>query len=265
MNKRNTDWLEQVRVQERGIEAFADFAQRCMTQRTSVNRRNVSVMALTLKAVWTARSIRLLANAGHYADAIALSRVLIENAINAAYLHEQTVRLYWDFAPVETWNWLFQVKDSDDPIVRSIGDEFIARNHANYEAVKDEYPGKDGRKNWTNTSLYERALAVDKAGGNGMFAHSFNHYWRKSNAFVHSTASALYPYCHGEGTVFHIKPPERSSEEEAKVLSEAAVGMMIVAATADLLFGGAHGQEFSAIRQDWYDNSADIRLDVEDR
>lgn len=260
------DWDDQVRVQSAAIDTFSDFIQRCMTQRTAPSARNVSVMALALKAIWTAQSIRLLAGAAHYGDAIALGRVLFENVINAAYLRiadDATVQRYWDFAPVESWNWMSQLIAVFPESAQKFGDEFINRCRANYEFVKGNFPGREGRKNWTDQSLFDRAREVDKACNVDTFAYLFNNYSRPGNAFVHSTSSALYPYCVGESDTFHIRPLQPSAEEQAKVLAEAVVALMILAGTVDLLFDGNHVAEFVLIRQEWYAKSADIRLDVE--
>lgn len=223
----------------------------CVAAKLQATSKNIIFLALTEKCLDTADAIRILCDAGNTDDSFALVRVLIEAVVTAAYLidsDDQVADDYADYPAYITWKEFQGIENLGTEITADTLQEERERMRQDFEHVRARY--EKTRGDWTADNIFERAAKIDERAHFNLFRYLINVGWRKSSAYVHSTAASIQPRLSEDQQQVNLgrKPAE---SEFASVLYASNIALFSLLAVVDIRTGKSRQADWEKLHERW--------------
>jgi Family of unknown function (DUF5677) len=209
--------------------------------------------AIFYRSLQTHEAAEILVRQKLVEDARVLVRVLVEQAVNFAYMltvgDDSTVDDFLKFPKYWRYKILQGIKAADETRIRnSMSPEEEEQMRQEHEALKPRFKGRRNGE-WCG-KLHERAAKVDEKLGEalrtkyGEFLWMVNSEWRFASSYVHGMADSLLDQVTETGGVITIEQ-KFDDQDAATALYSANFAIALCVPLLDNTLGGKHATKIS--------------------
>jgi hypothetical protein len=225
------------------------------------HRKDYIALSLFNRCLQTHEAIEILVRKSLVDDAWVLVRVLVEHAVNSAYMLQvadaRTADDFADYPDFRRYEELQSLKGTDESLIRqvvSVDEENELRQK--FEAVRQRFDGRRGDRWSDDDRLHKRAARVDdkiseaKKEKHSEFKWLVNSVWRRSSSYVHGAADALTDQISETGEGVRIQRTY-TREESARVTFSANLTLYLILLLVDLRLGGKNAENIKVRFAKW--------------
>jgi hypothetical protein len=221
---------------------------------TFTRAQNLASM-LFYRSIQTHEAVEILVRQQLVEDARILLRVLVEHAVNFAYMlivaDDSTVDDFARFPKYWRYKILQGVKIANEARVRKfMSPEEEEEMRLEHEALKPRFKGRANGEWCADRKLHERAAKVDKKLGEalntkyGQFLWMVNTEWRFASSYVHGMSDSLLDQVSEVGGVITIEQ-KFDAEDAATALYSANFAIALCIPLLDNSLGERHAAKIS--------------------
>jgi hypothetical protein len=216
--------------------------------RNSPKRAENLASAIFYRNLQTHEAVEILIRQQLVEDARVLLRVVVEQAVNFAYMltvgDDSTVDDFMKYPKFWRYIFLQDLKVADEPRFRStVSTEREEEIRLEHEALKPRFKGRGNGEWCTDRKLYERAAKVDQKLGETWkrkcveFLWMVNSEWRFASSYVHGTLDSLFDQVSEASGVITIEQ-KFDAEDAATALYSANFAIAVCMRLLDDSLGG---------------------------
>ena len=219
------EWKEAINLTKDAIESFLNV----MENHRAFNNHDLLANYFMGKTITTFYSVCLLCKKGYGEDALVLTRTMLENLINYAYINknpEENVMLYIDFDKVRAKKRLNNYRTIFPE--KNISKEEVEQIERDYEEVKEKYKTDSCIQTWSGKNLADMAL---KCG----LQEYYRIIYPLASSYAHGNVETSISYIERQGDGFLVRVGQASEDLTAEsIYAACSIVLMLIGETLGL-------------------------------